>query len=162
MARRMTRTAPPSDDDEGLVHKKDFRRAMKIYHADIAPAASSAAEYMQTMSTAYKEIKKECHIQAFAMKTFVKVAELEESRRDDWLRSFAGLLEEARIYMPSDLVDAAEGKKPRSNVIPLSDKKPSPADAGLVTIPEDDSDLADEAVGAAIDNMADKIDEEDF
>ena len=162
MARRMTRTAANSDDDEGLVQKKDFARAMKIYYSDIHPASSSAAEMMQEISTAYKLLKRECGIQSSAAKMVFKLLEFEESRRDDWLRAFSGLCEEARIYMPSDLVDAAEGNEPRKNVVKLNPKGASAADAGLVTIPADDSDLAGEAVEAAIENMADRLDEEDF
>lgn len=119
------------------VHKPDFALAKRIYFNDIKPAQSKVGEFAQEQSTAYKEIKKAAHIQPQAAKAAFALIEMEESKRDDYLRSFNGLLTEFNIFMPRDLVDQAEDK-PLSNVVPIGES----ARPQLATIPGDDSDLA--------------------
>jgi hypothetical protein len=118
--------------------KPDFDLAKRIYFGDIKPAQGKVGEHAQEMSTAYKEIKKAAHIQPQAAKLAFKLVEMEESKRDDFLRSFRGLLTVFNIFIPADLVDQAEGKTGESNVIPIGES----AKPQLATIPSDDSDLA--------------------
>jgi hypothetical protein len=120
------------------VLKPDFDLARRIYFNDIKPAQGKVGEHAQEMSTAYKEIKKAAHIQPQAARLAFRLVDMEESKRDDFLRSFKGLCEVFRIFMPADLVDRAEGKPTDSNVVPIGES-PRPA---LATIPSDDSDLA--------------------
>jgi hypothetical protein len=120
------------------VLKPDFDLARRIYFNDIKPAQGKVGEHAQEMSTAYKEIKKAAHIQPQAAKLAFKLVEMEESKRDDFLRSFRGLLTVFNIFIPADLVDQAEGKTGESNVIPIGES----AKPQLATIPSDDSDLA--------------------
>lgn len=103
---------PKKDQDENIERedKKDFARASKIYRNDIKPAVSKAAEFMQESSTAYKAIKKECSIQPSAAKFVFKLVEMEDSKRDDFLRCVEGLMAEMGIDWPHDLMDMAEGK----------------------------------------------------
>jgi hypothetical protein len=122
------------------VMKPDFDLAKRIYFNDIKPAQSKVGEHAQEMSSAYKELKKNAHIQPQAAKLAFKLVELEESKRDDFLRSLRGLLTVFRIFIPADLVDQAEGKPVDNNVIPIGDS----ARPQLATIPSDDSDLAGE------------------
>jgi hypothetical protein len=134
----MARTRRKAADQVVEILKPDFELAKRIYFNDIKPAQSKVGEHAQEQSTAYKEIKKAAHIQPQAAKLSFKLVEMEESKRDDFLRSLNGLLQVFRIFMPRDLVDQAEGKDQASNVVPIGDSsRPS-----LATIPNDDSDLA--------------------
>jgi hypothetical protein len=123
------------------VHAPDFALAVRIWRQDIKPALAKSGEFAQEQSTAYKEIKKRAYIQPQAAKLAFRLEGMEEAKRDDFLRSFNGLLKEMRIFMPVDLVDAAQGAgEIGADVVP-SGERPRPK---LVTIPAgpaDDSDL---------------------
>lgn len=133
----MAITARKEPDDTGEIKTKDFDKALNLYVNDIKPARSKASEFMQEISTAFKAVKSLCHIQPSAMKAAIKVVELEDAKREDWLRGFNGYLRKAGIDPdPKDMVDQMEGK---------ADKyaRPKPA-ISLVTLGTgDDSDLAD-------------------
>lgn len=136
----MARAARKPKDDDGAVEvkKKDFDRAAKLYRKDIKPAVSKAGEAMQEASTAYKVMKKECHIQPQAAKLAFKLADMEEAKRDDFLRCLGGLLKEFNIaIVPTDLIDLMGGGE--------GETRPKPQ---LVTVPiatGDETDLADAA-----------------
>lgn len=145
MARRKKAT-----DQVEQIHEHDFDLAVKIYREDIKPAQSKVGEYAQEQSTAYKSIKRDAHIQPAAAKLAFKINEMEESKRDDFLRCLRGLLTKLRIFMPSDLIDAAEGNGDAGGeVIPTREReRPKLATVGGAEHPSDDSDLAgDEPVG---------------
>ena len=119
------------------VHAPDFALAVRIFRQDIKPAQSKVGEYAQEQSEAYKAIKKRAYIQPQAARLAFRLDDMEESKRDDFLRSFNGLLKEMNIFMPVDLADIAEGKgrsgetvvpigtgaKPKLATIPMSDGK---------------------------------------
>jgi hypothetical protein len=96
----------------GEVPKPDFELAAKIYREDIRPAMSGVGEHAQEMSTAYKEIKKRAHIQPQAARlAFRLVDDGIEAKRDDFLRSFKGLLERAQDLRARSIWSTqAEGK----------------------------------------------------
>ena len=103
------------DDDQTSteVKKMDFERAKKLYHADISPEKTQAASHQQAVGEAYKAIKKGCHIQPQSAKAAFKWFEMEEAHGDDFLRGFAGLVNELAgrtllTFHGSDLVDMAE------------------------------------------------------
>jgi hypothetical protein len=128
------------------VLKPDFDLARRIYFNDIKPAQGKVGEHAQEMSSAYKELKRNAHIQPQAARMAFRLIDMEESKRDDFLRSLNGLLQVFRIFIPRDLVDQAEVKPDADNVIPIGDS-PRPS---LATIPSDDSDLAgDDTLEAA-------------
>lgn len=106
----MARTArKPEDDEAGVIKVKDFDLAKRLYVNDIKPAKSRAGEAMQEASTAYKQVKKQAHIQPSAMKAAVKVLEMEDAKRDDWLRCFNGFLTANNVDPdPKDMVDAMQ------------------------------------------------------
>lgn len=141
--------ARPRKAPEGVINgevpKPDFDRAIKLYRHDIKPAQAKVGEFAQEQSTAFKEIKKGCHIQPQAAKAAFKLDEMEPAKRDDWLRSFNGLLKGLGIFMPRDLADIAEGKGTAGeNVVPFGEaQRPQ-----LATIPLSDgidADLAGDA-----------------
>lgn len=117
----MARAAKKQDEVE-VVQTKDFEQAKKLYFQDIKPAKSKAGEYMQEVSTAYKAVKKQAGIQPSAMKAAVKVVEMEEAKRDDWLRCFNGIMRSHNVDPdPKDLVDTMERPKPQLVAVPVSD-----------------------------------------
>lgn len=101
----------------GELPKPDFKCAVKIYRNDIRKSASKVGEFNQELSTAYKEIKKVCNIHPGAAKLAFKLERMEDTKRDDFLRSLQGLMLEMNIGITEDLVDAAEGND-QSPIIP--------------------------------------------
>lgn len=128
---------PKKTPEVEAVRAPDFALAVRLYRQDIKPAQSKVGEHSQEMSEAYKAIKKRAYIQPQAARLAFRLDDMEESKRDDFLRSFNGLLKEMRIFMPVDLADMAEGKgsagetvvpigkgaKPKLATIPMSDGK---------------------------------------
>lgn len=124
------------------VHAPDFALAVRIFRQDIKPAQSKVGEFAQEQSEAYKQIKKRAYIQPQAARLAFRLDDMEESRRDDFLRSFNGLLKEMRIFMPVDLADMAEGKgSAGENVVPFGDA-PRPQLATIQQSDGIDADLA--------------------
>lgn len=106
------------NDGEGAVEVKahDYELAMKIVKNDILPANSKSGEYAQEASTAYKAIKKQCHMQAGSVKDAIKIADKEEAKRDDYLRGLANMVnlltgQNLLTFNSHDLVDRAEAKE---------------------------------------------------
>jgi hypothetical protein len=131
----------PKDDDGGevKVKVKDFDFAKKAYFNDIKPALSKVAEHMQEASTCYKAVKKQAHIQPGAMKAAIKLVEMEDAKRDDWLRCFNGFLVANNIDPdPKDLIDQMTAGDDGY-------ARPKP-DLALVTLSDgEETDLADAA-----------------
>jgi hypothetical protein len=146
MAGRRKARAPEASAEE--IKKKDFAGAVRAYREDILPAQAKVGEHAQEQSTAYKHIKKHCHIQPTAARQAFRLDGMDEAKRDDWIRGFLGLLRELKIPLESsDLVDIAEGKTAAKPVL------------ATMGIPSDGSetDLADAAEAA---RAAPKIGEE--
>jgi hypothetical protein len=140
----MARARKKQDDQVEELGQKDFARAVELYRRDIRPAQSKVGEFAQEQSTAYKEIKKACRIQPQAARAAFRLAEMEEAKRDDYLRGFNGLLNELGITPRHDLVDAAEGKGEAGT------PKDKPG-LKLVTIPTTEAD--DERLETAADEV---------
>jgi hypothetical protein len=153
--------APPSASPENVtmgrakksepaveqVFTPDYDLAVRLYRQDIRPAIGKVGEHSQEMSTAYKAIKKQAHIQPQAARAAFRLIDMEEAKRDDYLRSFNGLLKALGIFMPVDLVDAAQGKGTvGDSVVPMG-QRPRPQLATVPTGPEGDNDLIDAAGG---------------
>lgn len=138
---RTARKAP--DNNGGEVPTKDFALAVKLYREDIKGAANKVGEHAQEMSTAYKAIKKNAHIQPAAAKLAFKLLETEDAKRDDFLRCLNGLLAELKIGLEPDLVDQMQGGDNKGPAPVQSNARPRPQ---LVTVPPSDgteTDLAD-------------------
>lgn len=121
---------------DGEIPQPDYELAVKIYRGDILPAENKVGNFSQELSTAYKAIKKNAHIQPAAAKLAFKLDKMEESQRDDFLRSLNGLLKQLKIYMPRDLLDAASGAPENENVIPTGDRPK----LRLATLPDEEPD----------------------
>jgi hypothetical protein len=110
------------------VIKPDFKLAVKYYREDIRPAQAKVGEFAQEQSTAYKAIKKRAHVNPAAAKMAFKLNEMEDDKRDDFLRSLYGLMQELKIGISADLVDQmADGDAP---TMPKIEKAP----VSLVTV----------------------------
>lgn len=134
MARRSARPKE-NDDDSGVIGEKDFAKAVRIYREDILPAQSKVGEFAQEQSTAFKAIKKQCGIQPQAARTAFRLADMEEAKRDDWMRCFIGLCREMKIPLQSnDLVDRAEEAS-----------RPKPVLATIIPSDGSETDLTDAA-----------------
>jgi hypothetical protein len=114
----MARPKKQADDGVEEIGKPDFDRAIRIYRQDIKPAQSKVGEFAQEQSTAYKEIKKGCNIHPGAAKLAFKLDQMEDARREDFLRSLSGLMKALNIGVSADLVDQAEGES-LGDVIPV-------------------------------------------
>lgn len=109
----MAGKAKPKNDDVEIIAKPDFERAVRIYKQDIRPAQAKVGEYAQEQSTAYKEIKKGCNVHPGAAKLAFKLDTMEDTKRDDFLRSLWGLMSELNIGISADLVDQmGDGEAP--------------------------------------------------
>ena len=162
-------TAPASgatteNDDMGRPKKQpeavqeggapDFALAVKIYRNDIKPAQSKVGEYAQEQAEAYKAIKRQGNIQPQAAKLAFKMDGMEESKRDDFLRSFNGLLRELNIFMPVDLVDAAEGKGSAGESVVPTGSRPRPRLATVPAGPAKDGTREGDVFDAALSDAA--------
>ena len=115
---------PKEKQVNGEVVKPDFDLAISLYRNDIRPAQSSVGEYAQEMSTAYKAIKKDAHVNPGAAKLAFKLDQMEDFKRDDFLRSLYGLMKHLNIGISADLVDAmGDGEAPKMPVT-NADKPP--------------------------------------
>jgi hypothetical protein len=118
----MARKAKAPKEEVEEIAKPDFEQAVRIYNQDIRPAQGSVGEFAQEMSTAYKEIKKGCHVHPGAAKQAFKLNEMEPSKRDDYLRSLYGLMAALKIGISADLVDQmGDDETPR---MPVAERKP--------------------------------------
>lgn len=140
--RRMAREK--SEEQTQEIPQKDFAEAVKIYRNDIKPAKTKQGEFGQEQSTAYKAIKKNCHIQPQAAKLAFSVSEMEEAHRDDFLFCLYGLFKELEIVMPRNLVTIAEGQDGGS-VIPIGERQRPQLATLQMGVPSDgtETDLAD-------------------
>ncbi|BCA57715.1 hypothetical protein [Sphingomonas sp. HMP6] len=145
-------TAARTDDQVEELKTPDFKAAVALYKTDIRPAQAKVGEFAQEQSTAYKHIKKEFGIQPQAAKAAFALYEMEESKRDDYLRCRNGLEAELGIAVRVDLVDMAHGK---DAVIPAAAGKRAPPK--LVTIPKGPPGDTDLNPGGEVGSLIDKL-----
>ena len=98
--------APPEIRDEA-----EIKRAVDGAPDFVVPRGDvpRVGEFAQEQSTAYKEIKKGCNVHPGAAKLAFKLDAMEDTKRDDFLRSLKGLMAALNLGLSSDLVDQAEG-----------------------------------------------------
>lgn len=131
---------------DGEVPKKDFKTAIQKYFQELKKNASEIGDLAQEMSTTMKFIKKQLGLQPAAFRQACKVFEMEEAKRDDWLRTFNGTLREFGVNpAPSDMVDMMldpdTRERPKPKLVTIPAKKPT-FDPNPPAAPEGDTDLA--------------------
>jgi hypothetical protein len=119
----MARAKLKPDDTDGEIKQKDFAQAVRIYRQDIKQAVSKVGEHSQELSTAFKAIKKQCGISSKAAKLAFQLDDMEDFKRDDFLRSLNGMLKELGIYMPTDMIDVANGATAGESIIPTGQRE---------------------------------------
>lgn len=120
----MARGKANSGLNSGEIPTPDFERAAKILKRDVRTAEEKVGEHAQTMSTAFKAIGKECNVNTAAAKQVFKLSKMSDEKRDDFLRSFSGMLTAFNIGITQDLVDQAEGQPASAPIIPIVDRAP--------------------------------------
>lgn len=106
---------PKKKDEVQQLKPMDFAKAVSLYRNDIKPAVSQSATELKDAADGYKAIKKICYIQPQSAKAAFKAFEMEDAKRDDYLRGFVGVFnemmgEEVLSLRSADMVDVAEGK----------------------------------------------------
>ena len=169
VTRKMARTVDDTvDKTSTVVEAKDFARAGRLYYNDVRPNQSKASEYLQEVSTAFKSIKKDCGIKSMVAKFVFKLEQMEDHEREDALRCLSGLLKEFRMFMPRDLVDAAEGaaEEPAA-IVPVEPKEAPRRKPKLVTVPVapekgPDWDVIQERLAGVVEPAPAPVDDDDF
>lgn len=138
----MARAKLKSDDNGEEIKTMDFAGAIRVYREDIKKAVIKVGQHSQELSTAYKHIKKQCGISSKAAKLAFQLDDMEDFKRDDFLRALNGLMKELGIFMPTDMIDVANGASAGTSPIPTGTReKPR-----LVTVGKgDETDLVDAA-----------------
>ena len=113
-------------DDEGpqnggAIEQPDFERALKVINHDLNPLTEESAKVRGDQAAAWKTIEKDCHCNKKAAKVFHSLKRMDPELRDDWFRTFTGLLEASGIGISRDLVDEAEGA-PSKPIVPVVDR----------------------------------------
>ena len=93
----------------GPIDPPDFDKALKVYTADVVPANKAQKQAMKEASDAWKSIKDECRVHKGGFRTAMKVAEMEETDQQAWLRSFKAGCQKRNIRLYADAVDIMEG-----------------------------------------------------
>lgn len=147
------------------VKTMDFEAAKKLYLQDIKPAKSEASSQGQTVATAMKAIKKQCHVEPQGARKAFSAFEMEDAHREIHVRSFVGMFnalmgEEVLTCNFGDMVDQMQGHtKPKVTLATIGGKPPVPQSDGTETdLAGDDAD--DEGVGGAADDFEEATDEE--
>lgn len=107
----------------GVIEEPDFERAARILRRDVKPAEEKVGEHSQSMSTAYKAIGKECHVNTKAARLAYWLSKQSEEKTDDYLRSLRGMLSAMNVGITRDLVDEAEGAD-EAPIIPSKEAAP--------------------------------------
>lgn len=97
------------DTDVEIVHEPDFETAASIIRSKVKPAEEKNAKSRGDLSAAWKTIEDDCHVNKKAAKDVHKLVGMSDESRDDYLRSFYGLMKQFNLGINEDLVDKAEG-----------------------------------------------------
>jgi hypothetical protein len=143
MSKRATKEAVAAAHDG-----PDYGAALAIINGRVATAKSNQSKASGEASQAWGSIEKMGIHKGGAQAAARVLGMDDEDDRQDFLRSFAKLLEEAGVTLKADLVDVAEGKHDRS-VVPIEGLTPNHGRATPPTKPQPqpgpagDTDLAD-------------------
>lgn len=114
----MAKTAKPETEEVEQIFTPDFERAIRVLKHDVAPAEEHNAESRGDLSAAWKIIEDECHCNKAATKAFNKLLNMSDEKRDDYLRTLYGLMQEAHIGISADLVDRmGDGEAPTMPIV---------------------------------------------
>lgn len=118
MARSNKSPAENTGVVNGELPKPDFERAIRVMSNDLNPLTERGAKLRGEQSAGWKVIENDCHCNKKAAKVFHNLMRMDQELRDDWFRTFRGLLEAGGIGITPDMVDMAEGDD-ASPIIPI-------------------------------------------
>lgn len=140
----MASAKPTPPANGGAQPARDYADAKARYFGTLKKNAAEIGELAQEMSEEFKFIKKVLGLQPAAFRAATKVFEMEDAKRDDWLRTFNGTLREFGIDPdPKDMfgADSAQPKaKPKPKLVTVPHGGFDDAPAGALG----DTDLAEE------------------
>lgn len=120
----MARGKKSADDHGGAVNGElpapDFEKAIRVMSNDLNPLTERGAKLRGDQSAAWKVIESDCHCNKKAAKSFHSIMRMDPELRDDWFRTFRGLLTASGIGITRDLVDQAQGNDD-APIIPVVD-----------------------------------------
>ena len=105
----------------GAIENPDFERAIKVITNDLNPLLEKSVKVRGDQAAAWKVVEDDCRCNKKAAKDFHKLLRMDPELRDDYFRTFRGLLEVSGVGISRDLVDEAEGA-PEAPIIPTVDK----------------------------------------
>lgn len=106
----MARTARQPKDNYGEIKVKDPALVKRLYFSDIKPNRAKIGELSKENSDAFKSIQKDANVQRGSADFVFKVLNMEEAKRDDFLRGVHVLFGEFNIdFPPRDMVDMMGG-----------------------------------------------------
>lgn len=105
----------------GALPTPDFDKALRVINHDLNPLTEESAKVRGDQAAAWKIIEKDCHCNKKAAKAFHALKRMDPELRDDWFRTFRGLLNASGIGISRDLVDEAEGAD-EAPIIPTVDR----------------------------------------
>lgn len=166
MARPKKNRDPESGEGGGITgeyKRPDAARALKIFEDEIAPKQAHMQTIKGDLSDPYKRIKDDCHFPRTVLEFAIKLADMEQAKKDHFLLALNLIFAELDLTMPRDLVTLASGEADKPIVPEAKAKEPAPAARPRPTLvsappvkdhPADDSDLAGGFTEATAEELA--------
>jgi len=131
----MTATAQRENGEgagiSGEYKRPDAKAALRIYREEIAAKEAHMATIKGDLSEPRKRIKDDCAMPRKVFDFAVRLADMEEAKRDHHLLALHEMFAELRIGLPDDLVTRASGEaggpvipatsRQRPNLVPVGD-----------------------------------------
>lgn len=133
-----TATKSEDQDSGGEYACPDAEAAFKIYDAEIKPKKAHISTLTGDLSDPFARIKDKCHFPRNILDFISGLEGMEDAKRDHNLLALSEGLRVRKLFLPRDLVTLASGEAGGEIVAETKRARPK-----LVTIPSDDSDLAD-------------------
>lgn len=115
----MAQKARAEADEVIEIQAPDFAAALRCMNVSVRPAEEKNAGSRGDLFGAWKTIEKDYHCNKPAAKTFYKLFGMSAEARDDFLRTFYGLMKTAHIGISQDLVDRMEeSDAPEMPIVP--------------------------------------------
>lgn len=137
----MAKAQQKEADVNNEVKSIDASAAFKIFNTEIAPKNAKQRELSGDVKEPWDRIKDDCNFPKKILVFIHQLEEMEDYKRDHHLNALALGLKERKLFLPSDLVNMANGHGANENVVPFGERK----DMGLATLSDGvDADLADD------------------
>lgn len=92
----------------GPINPPDFEKAQRIFNEDIKPANKAQKQAMKDASDGWKAVK-ENRVNVAGFRQAQKIADMEESEQQAYLRSLNAGFVQRGVVMHADIVDQMQG-----------------------------------------------------